>query len=172
MGRTYAWTRSHLLDTTGALVGQKLLASYATGDTVVRARLDWGATAITETYTDWGAVLGCPYYGGVVTTIGNGTETAPKPYSDPSDVSPPAERWLWLDGRVWRTDAFSQSATGTNSLQVERPAKASDVKAMVLAPTMPAGETLNVWFTWEQDPNYPSGIPVESWMVASVLALV
>lgn len=172
MARQIAWTRTHFLDTTGSLSGQQPLATLVEGETVVRIRIDWSATAVVSSYTDWGAALGLHYFGGVVTTIGDGTETAPKPYSDPSDVNPPSERWLWLDGRLWSTDAFSQSATGDDSLQTREPAQPSDIKAQILAPAMPAGETLNVWFTWEQDPNWPTLVPVETAMWASVAELI
>lgn len=117
------------------------------GGTVRRIRFGWGLQGFTEVTTDLHAVSVNPVFAGVVTTIGDGTEAVPSPLTTPDDVSPPTQRWLWWEIRQPRCgsiDAAGNVVSWTDSGGQE----VTDVQTQVKATGIPAGDTLNVWFSW------------------------
>lgn len=148
---------------------QWLLATLQTGQTLKRIRFTWGSTTVVESYSDLIGLIGAPILLGIVTTIGDGLEPVPDPAFEAGDANPPSERWLWYEGRAMYPTAFSQSATGTDIATTEPASEPGDVKAMVRAPAMPAGEFLHVWAVGSSDFSWPSAIDWFTWGTASVL---
>lgn len=129
-------------------IGQFWLAAIPSGSTVRRVRFGWGMQGFTQVTTDLHAVTVNPVFAGIVTTIGDGTETAPSPLTNPDDVAPPTQRWLWWEMRQPRAvsvDGTSNIVSWTDSGGQE----VTDVQTQVKATGIPGGDTLNVWFSWD-----------------------
>lgn len=128
--------------------GSFWLAAIPSGATVRRVRFGWTFAGFTEVTTDLHAVTVNPLFAGIVTTIGDGTETPPGPLSNPDDASPPTLRWLWWEVRqpvpVSIDEASNVAAWRDCGAQ-----ETTDVQTQVLATGIPVGDTLNVWFSWQ-----------------------
>lgn len=162
------WYRSaFLLNPVGPT--QWLLATLETGQTLKRIRFTWGSTTVVGSYSDLISLIGAPVLFGIVTTIGDGLEPVPDPAFEAGDANPPAERWLWYEGRAMYPTAFSQSSTGTSIATTEPASEPGDVKAMVRAPVMAEGDFLHVWAVGSSDFTWPSAIDWFTWGTASVL---
>lgn len=144
---TYFWHRvanqSSSYDT-----GAFWLAAIPNGSTVRRIRFGWGFQGFTQETTDLHAVTVNPLFAGLVTTIGDGSETPPAPETTPDDVAPPVQRWLWWEIR--QPKAISLDGAGNVvSWNDGGGQEVTDVQTQVLATGIPSGDTLNVWFSWQ-----------------------
>jgi len=153
---TYTWFRQQSWFFSQS--GWQLLTSLVSGQTLTRIRFDWSGSCSAESYTDLYSAKGEMIMFGLCTTIGDGNETPPLPADDGADQDPPAQRWIWWEGRSTYIDAYSQSSSGTSSLATKAPGEIPDAKAQVRAPDMPAGQALNVWATMETDASWPSQV--------------
>jgi hypothetical protein len=135
-----------------------LLATLSVGQTLKRIRFTWSGTTVVDSYSDLVSLIGAPILVGIVTTIGDGLEPVPDPAFEAGDANPPAERWLWYEGRAMYPTAYSQSDTGTNIVTTVPASEPGDVRAMVRAPAMDAGDFLHVWVSTSADFSWPSAI--------------
>ena len=165
---TLAWVRAHN-EAPFYQDGQFLLASIPNGWTYKRIRWSWGFAGFTNVTTDLAAQVTNIGMAGLVTTIGDGTETAPRPISTPNDVAPPTQRWLWWEAR----QAIAVSVDGTSdtvSWRDSGPQEIPDVRTQVLAVGAGAGEFLNLWFTWQSFFGaWDSSGEMSMWAAASIL---
>lgn len=123
------------------------IASVPRGSTLIRIRFGWGFWIDAPTGQDMIVLAMNIMVLGIVTTVGNGTEAIPDPRINPGDQAPPTQRWLYWEGRA----AYLQAYDSADTVMVYRdspPQEAVDIKAMVSAKTIPAGDTLNVWASW------------------------
>lgn len=139
------------------------------GSTLRRVRWSWGFSGFTDATTDLYAVAKNVQVAGIVTTIGNGTETPPHPITTPGDVAPPTQRWLWWEARQPVAVSIDQAA-GTVSWRDSGPQEIPDIQTQVLATGIPGGDTLNVWFSWQSfDGAWDSSGQMEIWVATSIL---
>jgi hypothetical protein len=150
-------------------VGWWWLCAIPNGSTYRRVRWSWGFSGFTEVTTDLYATASKMQLGGLVTTIGDGSETPPVPYSDPNDIDPPTQRWIWWEAR--QPIAMSiDAAGGTVSWRDSGPQEPIDTKVNVLATGIPGGQTLNLWFSYQaQDGAWDASGQQEIYVAASVL---
>lgn len=145
------------------------LVALNPGETLLRVRFGWTAVSVPTSYTDAFGVFGTTIFAGLVSTIGDATESVPSPVIAPNDADPPTQRWLWLEGRSQVFNAFSQSETGSNGLVTVDPAEPTDAKANLRAPGLPAGQFVNVWLSADHSFQRPFGIDWFLYGYANVL---
>jgi hypothetical protein len=145
-----------------------LLGSVASGDTVARTRWQWGMSGITDTDVHAAGIMTNLLFSGIVTTVGNGTETVPSPDGGRHDQDPPTQRWLWWETRVPRITNWD-SAGGVATWELTLPAEPTDSKGMVLATGLPAGDTLNLWWTCQAFNPWDSSGMATLWLSYSAL---
>lgn len=134
----------------------------------MRIRFGWGFYGYTSQTANILATSQNLQVFGLVTTVGNGTETPPNPRTASGDAAPPTQRWLWWEGRAPRVLTYSDSADVVffgDSIKSEE----SDAKGMVKAAGIPAGDTLNLWASWAAGSAWDSTGVAEVWFSASVL---
>lgn len=106
---------------------------------------------------------------GIVTTVGNGSETPPDPIIQSGDQVPPTQRWLWVEQRV-PTVAAWDAAASTIVWQSSPAQEAVDSHGQVLAPgNMGVGNTLNVWATWRSQQGWDASGAAKLWFYANLL---
>lgn len=141
------------------------------GDTYRRVRWSWGFAGVTADTVDINAIISNPLFVGIVTTIGNGTETPPNPATASFDADPPTQRWLWWEMRQPVPVAIDHAA-GIITWRDSGAQEVPDIKTQVLATGIPGGDHLNIWFTWASLTGAgwdPSG-SVRLWVATSVLS--
>jgi hypothetical protein len=164
----YTWARSanksNFYD-----VGWWLLCSIPAGSTYKRVRWNWGFCGFTEVTTDLHATADSVQTVGLVTTIGNGSETPPHPYVSPDDAASPTQRWIWWEQRQPVVTAID-AAGGTVAWRDSGAQEVPDAKTQVLATGISGGDTLNLWFSYQsQDGAWDTSGSVVIWVSASVL---
>lgn len=129
--------------------GKQLLYAVPAGLSVARVDLGWGFFGHTQGAADPSAVAVNAMVLGLVTTVGNGTETVPKPVPSAINANPPTQRWIWYEMKTPRVTA---AVAGVPNLlfwaegDVMEPAA---TKGQVLNPGgLPAGQTVNLWASW------------------------
>lgn len=105
---------------------------------------------------------------GLVTTIGNGTETVPNAIRDAGDAAPPTQRWVHWEVRQPVVTAVDEAA-GVITWRDSGPQQAPDVKVNVLATGIPAGQTLNLWASWDVVNGWDASGDASFWLYTSVL---
>lgn len=139
------------------------------GSTLRRVRFSWGFAGFTEVTADLHATAQNILLAGIVTTIGDGSEVPPAPYTTPDDVDPPTLRWLWWEARQPVATSID-AAGGTVAWRDSGPQGAIDIKVPVLATGIPGGDTLNAWFSWQaQGGAWDTSGSVEVWVSTSIL---
>jgi hypothetical protein len=123
------------------------IAAMSAGQTLVRCRFRWGFYADTSTMVDLTAVSTNIMSWGIVTTIGNGTETVPNARTAAGDASPPAQRWLYWETRAPIIASFDQ-AGGVVTWRDSGATEETSTRGMVKAPAMAPGDQLNIWFSY------------------------
>jgi hypothetical protein len=117
------------------------------GSSYRRVRWSWGFTGVTADTVDVNALMSNIMVAGIVTTIGNGTETPPNPALAPFDAAPPTQRWLWWEARQPIPIAVDHAA-GIITWRDSGPQEIPDVQVNVLATGIPTGQRLNIWFSY------------------------
>lgn len=147
---------------TNAQISELVSFGNPAGRTILRVRFAWGFNGMTSSLVSPTSVMANAVTFGLVTTVGNGSETVPHPVSASGDQAPPTQRWLYWSVRVPRVcnyDAPGETVAWTSTT----PEEEGSTKGQVLAPsTMGTGNTLNLWATW---------VPVAAWDVTG-LAMV
>jgi hypothetical protein len=148
--------------------GALLIGRLAAGQTYVRTHFRWGFYADTSLTTDLAAASANIFSMGLVTTIGDTTETVPNARTSTGDAAPPSRRWIYLETRapvVTAIDSAGGLATWRDSGSSER----TDTRGQVLAPAMPGGSTLNLWFSWAAAGNWDATGTASPWLGYSLL---
>lgn len=149
-------------------IGFDLIASVPRGDTLVRVHFGWGFNGNTRSSAAVYDVERNLQVMGIVTTVGNGSETPPNARTQSGDQVPPTQRWIYWEGRAPRLvgwDSGGDVALWNDS----GPQAIVDTKGMVSAKTIPAGDTLNVWASWAAATAWESNGRVNLWYWASLL---
>lgn len=164
---TYHWYRT-LQTGTGTGYGYAWMCAIPSGSTYRRVRFSWGFAGTTPTTT----ALNPMFYGEVVmglcTTIGNGSEVPPNPYTSSGDAAPPTQRWIWWEARQPVITAVSQDA-GIIAWRDGGNQEIVDTKAQVLATGIPSGDTLNLFASWGGPETWDVFGQVVVWVATSVL---
>lgn len=146
------------------------LCAVPPGSTLRRIRWSWGWAGVTADVVDVGRIMSNTLVAGLVTTVGNGSETPPNPAVASGDAAPPTQRWLWWEIRQSIATAVDHGS-GMITWRDSGPQEIPDVKTQVLATGLPVGDTLNLWFRWQSTPFVawdPSG-SANVWVGSSVL---
>lgn len=138
------------------------------GQTLLRIRFSWGFYLDSPTLTDMQNIAFNLVNWGLVTTVGNGTETPPDANTGTADVAPPTQRWLWWETRQPIPTAIDSGAD-VISWRDSGPQEEQDARGQVLATGIPAGDTLNVWASWSGQYGLPSDSNLCIWTSASML---
>lgn len=146
----------------------QLIASVSSGDTILRARYGWGFTGCTSTDVDAASIASNWCTAGLVTTVGNGTESVPDPVTQSADQDPPTQRWLWWETRTPQVIVFD-AGNGIAWFQGSAPQEADDSHGQVLAAGLPSGDTLNLWFSWKSHSAWDDTGRAQIWLGISVL---
>jgi hypothetical protein len=117
------------------------------GNTYLRVHIRWGFHIDSPTTVNLSHLASTLVTFGLVTTIGNGSESPVNPQDVSFDPDPPTERFIY-----WETlapicqgiDDASGVVIWGNSAQTEP----TQTKGQVLATGIPGGDTLNLWATW------------------------
>jgi len=137
--------------------------------TLNRLRWSWGFAGVTATSVDLVVGQSLLMLAGIVTTIGDGTEVPPNPNAGRNDVAPPTQRWLWWEARVPTVTAIDEAA-GTIAWQNSPPQEQVDTRAQVAVPGgLPAGQGLNVWFSFQATANWDASGEARVWVASSLL---
>lgn len=161
------WVRTVQADLTW-FSGTSLIANVPRGKTLVRIHFGWGFTGSTHTTVDQLATMSNLQVMGICTTVGNGTETPPNARTQAGDQAPPAQRWLWWEARAPVVSSYDSGAEWM-TWQDSGAQTPVDTKGMVSAKTIPAGDTLNVWASWEAAHTWEQAESVDLWYWASLL---
>ena len=161
----FTWTRRVNADQSWT-AGTYLLASVPQGATLYRVRFAWGFYGFTSQTANIMSQLTDTQVFGLVTTVGDGSESVPNPMSDPGNADPPTQRWLWWEGRQPQIMAYSDSADAVwyRDTPLGEP---TDMQAMVSAKSIGAGEFVNVWASWAPFYDWDASGNAELWFYAS-----
>lgn len=164
---TYSWRRGTNAVLTWP-VGSIWIDAIPNGWSYVRARFRWGMVGDTQAVTDITGTSANLISMGLVTTIGDGTETPPNARSGAGDVDPPTQRWLYLETRalepiqvVPSSDLIVWRDTGST--------EATQSQGQVLATGLPGGDTLNLWFSWAAPVGWDASGQAQVWAGWSIL---
>lgn len=144
------------------------IAAIPAGLTIARIRFSWGFVLDSPAVTDIQAIYNNLMVLGLVTTVGNGTESVPNPRTSPGDAAPPTQRWLWWETRAPIVTAMSNEL-GVIMWRDSGPQEETDARGQVLATGIPAGDTLNLWASWAGAFGPDSDVNFRIWAAASVL---
>lgn len=146
---TFSWVRKLGTANTWQTAQTKaLITSLNAGQSIVRNHVSWGFGGSTSAWLNPTSQQGNLMAFGLVTTIGNGTESPPNPLTSPGNASPPSQRFMWWAVRAPVVVAWD-SANPTVIWQSSLPEEEGDSQGQVLAPSgMGTGNTLNLWATW------------------------
>lgn len=147
--------------------GHSLVASVPRGSTLLRVHFGWGFYGDTSTSDDLAGVALNLQVMGLVTTVGNGTETPPNARTASSNQVPPTQRWVFWEGRAPRIATYD-SAGSLVIWQDSGSQEPVQTKAMVSAKSIPSGDTLNLWASWAPGLAWPSDGNVNLWYYASL----
>lgn len=151
--------------------GNFLLASIPNGQTYTRVHFRWGVYADSPSLANYYLRASNIISAGLVTTIGDGSETPPNARSAPNDAAPPTKRWIFWETRQMIPSAVD-AAAGVVTWRDSGSTEPTDTKGAVFATGVPALQTLNLWFTWAANSSWPSDGAVSIWGGFSVLIKV
>lgn len=147
-----------------------LIAQLAAGQTLMRTRFAWTFAGQTSASIVIPTTMSYAMVWGLVTVIGTGVSSeVPDPISAPGDAGPPSQRWLWWEARCPQVAVYDPRASVV-IWESPLPQEESDARGQVRAPTMGAGQSLDVWVTFKAQQNWdPSGQGfVSGWVSALV----
>lgn len=144
------------------------MASIAAGDSLLRVHLRWGVVATTSIDVDYQQIAQNIITLGLVTTIGNGTETVPNARTQAGDQVPPTQRWVYWETRGMRP-VYLDATVGSVGWIDTGSSEPTDTKGQVLATGIPEGDTLNLWASWAFPFAWDASGDVTTWMGASIL---
>lgn len=131
----------------------ELLGSYwndaiSGGDTYLRVHIRWGFHLDTPLNVDMAYLAASLVTFGLCTVIGDGSESPPEAATSSIDTDPPTQRWIYWETLAPVLQGISHEdgmAVWGNSAQTEP----TQTRGQVLATGLPAGDTLNLWASWQ-----------------------
>lgn len=162
------WTWVRTVDASLAWTsGTSLIASIPIGSTLRVGHFGWGFYGDTSTDTDLSAVSQNLQVMGLVTTVGNGSETAPNARTAAGNADPPTERWVYWEGRAPRLVAYDSA--GTLALWADSGGQEPvETHGQVSAKSVPGGDTLNLWASWAAGSAWDATGTAKVWYYASI----
>lgn len=164
---TYNWVRS-ISGSSSYNVGTALLGRLNPGQTYVRVHFRWGVYADSSAITDIESNASNAISFGLVTTIGDTTETVPNARTASDDVAPPTQRWIYWETRLVVPTVISVDA-GTIIYGDTGSTEPTDTKGQVLATGFVGPDTLNLWASWAALTAWDTTGIARVWLAASVL---
>jgi hypothetical protein len=153
----------------GSGAGSELLAQVPIGSTLNRIRFSWGFGGVTSSDVDIVTGMANIMLFGIVTTVGNGSESVPDARDAPNDADPPLKRWLWWEARAPQVFGYD-GESGLITWQSSPNQEIVDTHAQVSTSAgIPAGDTLNVWMSFRGAATWDSSGWAKLWGAASVL---
>lgn len=149
-------------------VGYWLVASLPSAATLLRVHASYGVFGTTGPNVNMLAISQQLLAWGLVTTVGNGTETPPNARTQAADQSPPTQRWIYWETRALEPTIVNIDA-GLVVWRSSSPEGPIDTKGQVLATGLPTGDTLNLWSSWAGNGAWDVSGSVGLWQGASVL---
>lgn len=148
--------------------GSQILANVPRGSTLIRVHFGWGWEGTTAADAGFVAVASNLQVMGLVTTVGNGSESVPNARTASGDAAPPTQRWVYWEGRAGTLVQIDPTGT-TAFWQDTRAQEPVDTKGMVSGKGIPSGDTLNLWASWAAAGDWPVSGTVDLWCYASIL---
>jgi hypothetical protein len=148
-------------------VGNQLIVAIPQADTLLRVHWGWGFYGNTSTDTSLLDVAQNLMVMGLVTTVGNGSETPPNARTQAGNQAPPTQRWIFWEARAPKIAAYD-SVGGVALWQDSGDQEPVQSKGMVSAATVPSGDTLNLWASWAASTAWDASGSVNLWFYASV----
>lgn len=154
-----ATTREELTVTSGYVWRRQTQTSFSTsagswwidaipaGARYVRCHFRWGFYGDSPFETDLQEYTNTIVVMGLCTTYGNGSETPPNVLTQSNDQDPPAQRWIYWEGRGVYVTSIAE-ASNIVTWRDTGSSEPTDTKAQVKAAAPPAGDTLNLWAVW------------------------
>jgi hypothetical protein len=124
--------------------------------------------ALTSVDIDFGPVFANIITLGLVTTVGDGTETPPNARSQSADQVPPTQRWVYWETRSMRPTDLDVT-TGSVGWVDTGSSEQTSTKGQVLATGIPGGDTLNLWASWAAPGPWDASGVSSLWVGASIL---
>lgn len=149
-------------------VGTQILANIPAGNSLLRVHLRWGIVGNTSLDVDYQAISENIITLGLVTTIGNGTESVPNARTQASDQAPPTQRWVYWETRGI-IPTYVDASSGSVGWVDTGSSEPTDTKGQVLATGIPGGDTLNLWASWAAPAAWDPSGGVVVWLGASIL---
>lgn len=143
----YVWRRQRFA-TVQTFTGGWWIDAIAAGSKYVRCHFRWGFYGDSPADVDLQSYAEQAVSFGLVTTYGNGTETPPNAVTQSNDQAPPANRWIYWETRYVVPITIS-AESGVATWRDTSSSEPTDTKAQVLAAAPPAGDTLNLWASWQ-----------------------
>lgn len=162
-----SWVRSVEADLAW-ISGHSLIANVPRGSTLLRIHFGWGFYGTTHATENPLSTASNLQVMGIVTTVGNGTETVPNARTQSFDASPPSERWVYWESRAPVMTAYDSGAEIISWKDSGAQAPV-DTKGQVSAKGVPAGDTLNVWASWAAAHAWETNESNNLWYYASLL---
>jgi len=163
----YYWVRT-VLGSTEWPSGSAQLANIPSGYTYTRVHFRWGvyADSMISTNIEENA-LNIPAMG-LVTTIGNGSESIPNARTAAFDADPPTQRWIYWESRALIVSAIDYYA-GVITYRDSGSTEPTTTKGQVLATGLPSGDTLNLNASWAGAYGWDAFGNISVWFAASIL---
>lgn len=161
------WVRT-LTVSTDYPTGSWWIAALPSGATLLRVHASWGAIGDTDPNVDMNATSQNLIAWGLVTTVGDGSESVPNARTEAADQAPPTQRWIY-----WETRAFVPYQINMEAGLIQWTSTSGegpiDTKGQVLATGIPSGDTLNLWASWAMGSGWDPSGSLMFWAGASVL---
>lgn len=148
--------------------GSNKIAAISPGNTLLRVHFGWGFYGDTSTTADLQGVAQNLQVMGIVTTVGNGTETVPNARTASSDADPPTQRWVFWEARAPKL-ASHDSAGSLAVWQDSGSQEPVQTRGQVSGKTVASGSFLNVWASWAAAGAWDASGSVNLWFYASLL---
>ncbi len=153
------------------LSGSNWEDAIGAGNTYLRYHIRWGFQFDTPIDVDIQNLSTMLVYFGLVTVVGDGTETPPNARTDAwPDVDPPLQRWVYWEAVAPVVTAIDAAA----GVMIWRGAASTELtssKGQVANTGVAEGDTLNLWSSWDQADDFgaSSGGNVMIWHSVSIL---
>lgn len=138
------------------------------GNSYIRTHIRWGFHLDAPDTTDIAGVCSNLVTLGLVTTIGNGTETRPNARSGSGDAAPPTQRWIYWETRAPVVSSIDHAA-GVMTFRDSGATEASDTHGQVAANGIPGGDTLNLSSVWASASAFDASVNGIIWVSLSIL---
>lgn len=142
--------------------------AIAAGNSYLRVHLRWGFHLDAPLDTDLAGIAANLVSFGLVTTVGNGTETRPSAASAWPDADPPTQRWIFWETRSPRVTAIDNAA-GVVTFGDSGSTELTSTKGQVLAAGIPSGDSLNLSSCWAATSTFDSSVNTMLWCSMSIL---